>query len=562
MKKLSKILIFVFVLIFAVAGFVPAAASEVKAEEIIDDIVEYNLKATASDSVQDWIDGYISENAGDGAEWYVLALSGYGRYDFSAYAKALDEYLSANETGSASSRLKFALTLIAAGERNSPFIKDFIENSVGEQGIMSLVFGLHILNNGYTCEKYPLKTLTEEILSFQSEDGGWSLTGKSGDVDVTAMTVQALAPQYRSNSLVRSAVDKAVDFLSARQNADGTFSSYGVDNPESTAQVITALSSLGIDVAKDARFIKGSKNLFDVLEIYCTEDGAYSHQKGKETDSTATVQVFCAAVAYRKMKDDGSSFYIFREKINLTEKPTKQEAIEATEPKTTEITSSEKTEVVTSAKKTETSASQTQVVGKATDEVENMRSDFSYKLWIISAIALASVCLCVVLLTKKRKKRYCIGVLAVAVCAALLVLFAIKPVEDSGNLTDEKSANGTVTVSIICDTIKDKNNGTVPDDGVILEEKEIVIDADDTVYDVLFRACRESNIHLETTGSAETLYVEGICNIYEKDYGDLSGWMYFVNGESPPVGCGNYGLSDGDEIVWCYTCELGEDLNY
>ncbi len=562
MKNFSKILIFVFVFIFGVAGLVPAAASEAQAEKIIDDIVRYNLKATASGSVQEWIDGYLTENAAEGTEWYVMALSNYGRYDFSAYKKALKDYLSANETGSASSRLKFALVLIATGERNSPFIKEFLENSVGEQGIMSLVFGLHILNNGYTCEKYSVKTLTEEILSFQSEDGGWSLTGKNGDVDVTAMTVQALSPQYQSNPLVRDAVDKAVDFLSARQNADGSFSTYGADNPESTAQVITALSSLGLDAEKDVRFIKNSKNLFDVLETYSSEDGAYSHQKGKETDSTATVQVFCAAVAFRKMKDDGSSFYIFSEKNNLKEETTQEEKTQATEPKPTETTSSEKTETVPSTEKTELTVSQTQAVAKVTEVVENKRSDFSYKLWIIAAIVLVSVCLCAVLLSKTRKKIYCIGVLVVAVCAILLVLFAIKPVEDSGKTADDKNINGAVTISITCETIKDKNNETVPENGVILEETEIIIDADDTVYDVLLKACRENDIHLETTGTDKTLYVEGICNIYEKDYGDLSGWMYFVNGESPSVGCGNYSLSDGDEIVWCYTCDLGEELNY
>jgi len=56
------------------------------------------------------------------------------------------------------------------------------------------------------------------------------------------------------------------------------------------------------------------------------------------------------------------------------------------------------------------------------------------------------------------------------------------------------------------------------------------------------------------------VYISGINHIYEFDYGELSGWMYRVNGGTPSVGCGSYILSDGDKIEWLYTCELGEDL--
>ena len=55
-------------------------------------------------------------------------------------------------------------------------------------------------------------------------------------------------------------------------------------------------------------------------------------------------------------------------------------------------------------------------------------------------------------------------------------------------------------------------------------------------------------------------YIRGIAYIYELEYGDLSGWIYRVNGESPSVGCGSYILSDGDRIVWHYSLEQGEDI--
>lgn len=564
MKSFSRFLILAFVIIFAVAGCIPAAAGNANAENLIESIINYNLKETASTSVQDWIDGYLTENADAGTEWYVIALSNYGKYDFSSYKKALNNYLSANEVGSASSRLKFALALIATGDKDSRFITDFLENSVGEQGIMSLVFGLHILNNGYSCEKYSVKTLTDELLSLQSADGGWSLTGRNSDVDVTAMTVQAFAPQYRSNKDVRTATDKALSFLSSKQNADGTYSSYGVSNPESIAQVIIALSSLGIDAEKDTRFSKNSINLFDALELFRSGDGGYCHQRGKEANSTATVQVLCSAVAFKKMKNNGSPFYIFSEKNNQTEETTTVEKTEVTEAEKTEKTETAIQEITQTALQTENTEniySQPQSITTMSEKNENKQEGFSYRTWITVAVIVISVCLCAVLLATGRKKSVYVIVAAVAIGAILLVVFAnIKPVENNEKFTGEKDIIGTVTISIRCDTIKDKNNDTIPENGVILEKTEFQIDADDTIYDVLSQVCREKDIHFEITGTKETLYVEGIGNIYEKDYGDLSGWMYFVNGESPSMGCGTYKLSDKDEIEWRYTCDLGADI--
>ena len=561
MKKISKLLIFAFVIIFAVAGCIPAAAESAKAEKLIEDIIDYNLKETSSTSVQNWIDGYLTENVGNGTEWYVIALSGYGKYDFTSYRKALNDYLTSNEVGSASSRLKFALTLIAAGDRNSPFITEFLENSVGEQGIMSLVFGLHILNNGYTCDKYSIESLTDELLSLQCADGGWSLTGKNGDADVTAMVLQALSAQYGSKADVKTATEKAIAFLSSIQNEDGTYSSYGVSNPESVSQVIIALSSLGIDSEKDKRFIKNSKNLFDALELFEVKSGGYSHQVGKEANSTATVQVLCAAVAFNKMKNDASAFYIFSdEKQTTPEIPDEEKQEQGTQddPTYTETTVHEN---ISDISKTESITAQTNPASQETED--STKSAVSYKVWVILAVVAVAVCICsVLLITKKGKKSVYIVVIIFAVAAILIVCFTdISSVGSNNGSTESKDAVGTVTISIRCDTLKDKNDSEIPENGVILEKTEVQIDADDTVYDVLSKVCKEKGIHMEITGTAETLYIEGIFNIYEKDYGELSGWMYFVNGESPPMGCGSYKLSDKDEIVWRYTCNLGDDLD-
>lgn len=55
-------------------------------------------------------------------------------------------------------------------------------------------------------------------------------------------------------------------------------------------------------------------------------------------------------------------------------------------------------------------------------------------------------------------------------------------------------------------------------------------------------------------------YIEGIANIYELDCGELSGWMYSVNGSFPNYGCSKYTLTNNDKIEWVYTCNLGIDV--
>ena len=56
------------------------------------------------------------------------------------------------------------------------------------------------------------------------------------------------------------------------------------------------------------------------------------------------------------------------------------------------------------------------------------------------------------------------------------------------------------------------------------------------------------------------VYISGIGYLYEFDFGDLSGWIYHVNGDTPFMMCSEYKLSDGDVIEWLYTKDLGNDL--
>lgn len=102
----------------------------------------------------------------------------------------------------------------------------------------------------------------------------------------------------------------------------------------------------------------------------------------------------------------------------------------------------------------------------------------------------------------------------------------------------------------------------VPSDGWILAPTEVEFTEGESVHDVLQRVCKEAGIQMESsfTPAYNSAYVEGINNLYEFDCGELSGWMFSVNGWYPNYGCSKYTVNAGDEIWWVYTCDLGKDV--
>jgi hypothetical protein len=102
----------------------------------------------------------------------------------------------------------------------------------------------------------------------------------------------------------------------------------------------------------------------------------------------------------------------------------------------------------------------------------------------------------------------------------------------------------------------------LPDDGVIFPATKVTFYEGESVFDVLLREMKKAKIHMEfeMTPLYNSNYIEGINNIYEFDCGELSGWMYRVNGWFPNYGASRYQLKDGDVIEWLYTCDLGRDI--
>ena len=141
------------------------------------------------------------------------------------------------------------------------------------------------------------------------------------------------------------------------------------------------------------------------------------------------------------------------------------------------------------------------------------------------------------------------------------------------NTAEVADTNGdgrlTCTLEIRCDTLLGKLDrmtpekaALVPGNGILLEAVELEFNGGESVFDVFRKVLREKKLHFEYVDASayDSVYIEGIGNIYEFDCGPQSGWMYSVNGVYPGLGCSAYTLADGDVIVFHYTCDLGADL--
>ena len=129
----------------------------------------------------------------------------------------------------------------------------------------------------------------------------------------------------------------------------------------------------------------------------------------------------------------------------------------------------------------------------------------------------------------------------------------------------QKPYEHSCTIAIECskilsnpDKLAENKKDIIPADGVILSTYECEIKDGDSVFDVLKKAAADNNIHMEYTYTPiyNSVYIEGIANIYEFDCGETSGWTYSVNGVIPGVGCSSYKVNDGDTIVFSYTTEV------
>lgn len=177
---------------------------------------------------------------------------------------------------------------------------------VKKQGINGVIFALLALDSaGYESETR--QRYVEELINRQLTSGGWALTGDEADIDVTAMALQALA-KYRSDPDLQAAVERGVEVLSQMQDHDGGYTSWGSDNSESVAQVIVAITELGLS-PEDPRFVKDGHTLEEALLGFAQKNGAFVHESGADDDLMATEQAFYALAALERAQNGQTTLY-------------------------------------------------------------------------------------------------------------------------------------------------------------------------------------------------------------------------------------------------------------
>ncbi|MBD3107399.1 hypothetical protein IEO70_03395 [Bacillus sp. AGMB 02131] len=348
-------------------------AEEVETEKLLDlieGIINWKKESVGLETGDYLLSNVFLKNAGDTTgDWYPIGLGRIGyNDDYEAYLAVIDDVVSERYKGKneldetkATEWHRISLAILSMGGdptqigedkegNNINLIADGTYNrglkaSLGAQGMNGWIWGLITLDsmrysipaNAY----YDRDTIIEAILRLQLPDGGFSFYNDQTEPDMTGMALQALAPYYNSEQsytyeqkntrktvtkTVRQVVNEALEALSTLQLSDGDFESWGEENAESTAQVMVALTALGIDPLKDKRFIKKGNTLLDGILKYKMKDGGFVHSKTynpenptslpDESNSMASEQVLYALISLYRFEEGYRSLYDFRPEID------------------------------------------------------------------------------------------------------------------------------------------------------------------------------------------------------------------------------------------------------
>lgn len=143
----------------------------------------------------------------------------------------------------------------------------------------------------------------------------------------------------------------------------------------------------------------------------------------------------------------------------------------------------------------------------------------------------------------------------------------VPPQEQQVDDQKERTCTISISVATVLSNV-DKANATTKaalekyPNGVILQNVQVTFKEGQSVFDVLKQVTQYNRMQLGSVGNSlyNSQYINSIENFKEFGVGDLSGWMYKVNGLFPNYGCSQYIVKDGDVIEWVYTCDLGRDI--
>lgn len=350
--NMKKLLVLILI-VLTVFSCISCSSGKIDAKEELNDIVDFLYEQSGVEKGQLLSSDEFLMPGDSISDWIAILLSKADTDEDSAeYLKRLEEYVETKYSGEeklhrikATEWHRIGLTVLALGGDPMSFgtdskgqainlVKDGTfgwtqTDDICSQGNNAVIFAL-ILLEASDCDvpegsKYTKEKLICDLLAGQSEDGGFGLSKSAGvDLDITAMAVQALAPYYGESEnysiggkmvTVKQSVDKALEFLSNAQAENGAYKYGDSYSCETSAQIILALCTLGIDPSEDERFEKNGTDIVEGLRIFKCKDGGYSHvtceEAGDRGDVMASEQAGRAFAALMLL-DEGKSYYDFK----------------------------------------------------------------------------------------------------------------------------------------------------------------------------------------------------------------------------------------------------------
>ena len=537
-------------------------------------------------------------------EWLMLGLArAEHTIDSSskdAYLRSVRSYIKtdykngklSNDKSTENSRIILALT--ALGEDPQTFVtgKNLLEGYSDfdwtvQQGVTGPIFALLAIDS----QKYTVpdnatirNDLIEEILKAQKNNGGWSADGKTVDVDMTAMAIQALAPYYKKNNTdVVEPVNAALGYLVSQQNeATGAFPNAKSElSAESTAQVIVALTSLGKNPATERRFQAGDKKLspIDGLMRFYQENGKFSHKLDADANDMATEQSYYALVSYYRLKNDKTSLY------DMTDlKDTTPETVASVIEKINDIgpvTENSYEDIIAAeeAYNKLSNADKAQLPEEYLDILNNAKQEYAVLLANKKTDA------------KKELNDYYLGIdqkdygeagrkkLSEILAKAQRDITSAKSCPQVESILRQAISDldavrkGDITVSFrligSLEATQDVNltaDSYLPEYVTWIPTTKYELASNATVYDLFTEALSDAGLSAigAEGGYVKTIYAPSCLGGYalsEFTNGKRSGWMYTLNGKHSSNALTDQKLEDGDMVVWHYVNDYSHEVS-
>lgn len=456
---------------------------------------------------------------------------------------------------------------------------------VKKQGSNGPIWALLAVDSG-NYEYAKREQLIEAILA-DRVGNGWSLDGGTADTDMTAMALQALAPYNdEEHPEVKSAIEAALTLLSGMQQNDGGFASFGTANSESAAQVVVALSALGLDANTDSSFVKNGQSVLENLLSYAQEDGSFLHLSDGSSGNNqmAAEQGTYALVAYDRHVKGKHSLYDMTDVVKREDASAQEvidmidsidevneysyDAIAEARNAYNKLSAADKAKVTNyntltaaeDAYKAILSEKQTERYKELKAHYDELLSDKTKKYGNAAKKKLQSI-----LQTAQRDMNAAVSCERVEDIfqKAMADLDAVKP----GDIEVTFRLIGALEATQDVDLTKDSY---LPEYVTWVPTKTYALQENATVYDLFTEAMSDAGLRYIGAESnyVSTIYAPSCLGGYalsEFTNGKKSGWMYTVNGKHPNQGLKNWTLNDGDVVIWHYvndySCEVADWFN-